>query len=61
MEQIETLTWRRFKVLLDNLSPHGAVAARIRAESDKQETTETEDEAAANAFFSAIVSTRKGG
>lgn len=57
MERIDNMTWRYFLVLLNNLSPHGAVAARIRAEADKlTETTESEDEKAANAFFSSIVS-----
>lgn len=57
MEQIDHMTWRHFLVLLNNLNPHGAVAARVRAETDKMtETTESEDEKAANDFFSSIVS-----
>lgn len=56
-ERLDHMTWRLFLVLLNNLSPHGAVAARVRAEADKMtETTESEDEKAANAFFSSIVS-----
>lgn len=58
MDQIDDMTWRQFLVLLNNLSPHGAVAARIRAYAEKKdtETTEEQDEKAANAFFSSIVS-----
>ena len=56
VEQIGTLTWRRFLVLMNNLSPNGAVAVRIRAASDNEtETTENEDEQAANLFFSSVV------
>ena len=57
MEHIGNMSWRYFLVLLNNLSPHGAVAARVRAENDKPaETDEQTDEQAANAFFSSIVS-----
>ena len=57
MGQLDHMTWRLFLVLLNNLSPHGAVAARIRAETENlTETTASEDEKAANAFFSSIVS-----
>ena len=57
MERIDHMTWRHFLVLLNNLNPHGAVAARVRAEADKMtETTASEDEKAANDFFSSIVS-----
>lgn len=57
MEQIDSMSWRRFLVLLNNLSPNGAVAVRIRAENDKSNETDNQtDEQAANAFFSSIVS-----
>lgn len=58
MEQIDTMSWRFFLVLLNNLSPNGAVAVRIRAEAEKtkNDTDEKTDEQAANAFFSSIVS-----
>lgn len=57
MEQIENMSWRYFRVLLRNLNPHGAVAARVRAENEKpSDTDEQTDEQAANAFFSSIVS-----
>lgn len=56
MEQIDSMTWRLFLVLLNNLSPNGAVAVRIRAENEKKETDAKTDEQAANAFFSSIVS-----
>lgn len=58
MEQLDSMSWRRFIVLLHNLNPHGAVAARIMAANDSSEmnTTEAEDEKAANAFFTSVVS-----
>lgn len=56
MEQIDSMSWRLFLVLLNNLSPNGAVAVRIRAENEKKEPDEKSDEQAANAFFSSIVS-----
>lgn len=57
MEQISSMSWRYFLVLLNNLSPHGAVAVKIRAENEKPTTTDEQtDEQAANAFFSSIVS-----
>lgn len=57
MEQFDRMSWRRFLVLLNNLSPNGAVAVRIRAENEKSKVTDEQaDEQAANAFFSSIVS-----
>lgn len=57
MERLDHMTWRYFLSLLNNLSPNGAVAVRIREESEKQETSSEEsDEEAANAFFSHVVS-----
>lgn len=56
-EHIDHMTWRHFLVLLNNLNPHGAVAARVRSEAEKTtDTTASDDEKAANAFFSSIVS-----
>lgn len=56
VEQIDKMSWRRFLALLNNLSPYGAVAMRIDAEHDKNETDELTDEQRANAFFSSVVS-----
>ena len=59
MERIDEMSWRYFLVLLNNLSPYGAVAMQIRAASEKNNTansTEEEDEKAANQFFSSILS-----
>lgn len=59
MEQIESMTWRYFLVLLNNLSPYGAVAMRIRAANDKPENSESgsnDDEKDANQFFSSLLS-----
>lgn len=55
-EQIGVMTWRRFKALLDNLSPTGAVAARIRQESEKEESKPQDTRQAADSFFSTIMS-----
>ena len=49
---LERMSWRRFRALLDNLSPYGAVAARYQ--SVKQEA-ETGVEAAGR-FFDAVTS-----
>lgn len=56
VKQLKSMTWRRFLVLLNNLSPYGAVATRIHELKEKQESTPETDETAANAFFSSIVS-----
>lgn len=58
MEQIDNMSWRYFLVLLHNLSPYGAVSMQIRAANDKKttETTNDEDERAANKFFSSVLS-----
>ena len=68
VEQLPDMTWRRFLALCQNLSPHGAVAVRIRAQQemrDRNEMTLTEQERraadeedarAAAAFFSSVVS-----
>ena len=54
---LDILTWRRFLVLLNNLSPNGAVAVQIRAAGEKvEETTPEEDEQAAEKFFTSVVS-----
>ena len=58
MEQIDHISWRYFLVLLNNLSPYGATAMRIRAEDNKkltENTTEEEDKRAADQFFSSIL------
>lgn len=58
MEHLDDMSWRYFLVLMHNLSPYGAVAMQVRAANDKKntETTEEEDEKAANQFFSSVIS-----
>ena len=56
VEQIDRISWRLFLVLLNNLSPNGAVAIRIRSENELVEADEKRDARAADAFFSSIVS-----
>ena len=56
VERISTLSWRLFLALLNNLSPYGAVAARVSDEQEKKNNEPEDDEAAANAFFSSVVS-----
>lgn len=60
MQEIDTMTWRRFLALVNNLNPYGATAAKIRAEQEKKEPEkdEKEDERAASAFFSSMLSVR---
>lgn len=55
MEQIDVISWRYFLVLLNNLSPNGAVAVRIRADNDKKRKEPLSDKDAADAFFSSIM------
>ncbi len=58
VEQINTMSWRRFQTLLYCLSANGAVAIRIRRENQMTEKTTATGEEAANAFFASIVSAR---
>lgn len=57
IQQLDNMTWRHFLALLNNLSPQGAVAVRIRAELDSgNHNTAMDDEEAANSFFASIAS-----
>ena len=59
MEHIDKMSWRRFLVLLNNLNPHGAVAAMIQSMNNTdniEERTEAEEEKAASDFFSSLMS-----
>ena len=56
VEQLDSLSWRRFVVLLNNLSPYGAVATQIRARNETKEPDEKDEKRAADAFFSSIMS-----
>lgn len=58
VEQISNMSWRYFLVLLHNLTPYGAVAARMQELKEKPSEDPEEDEAAANAFFASVVSFR---
>lgn len=59
VEQLENMSWRRFLVLLHNLTPYGSVAIKAHELSkEPAETTKQDDEAAANAFFASVVSFR---
>lgn len=58
-EQLDSMSWRYFLVLLNNLSPYGAVAMHVRSANDKTDTSNTtdeEDKQAANQFFSSMLS-----
>lgn len=58
MEQIDRMTWRRFRALLRNLSPFGAVASQAETQAkDPENATPEEEERQAAAFFSGLVST----
>ena len=55
-EQIDSMTWRCFLALLSNLSPGGAVAARVRALREADQ----DGEAAAERFFARATGGGKG-
>ena len=56
VEQIDSMSWRYFLALVNNLSPYGAVALAIRLEQDRPSDDPADDEAAANAYFARVVS-----
>lgn len=58
VEHLEHMSWRYFLVLLHNLTPYGAVAARVQEMAQKPSEDEADDEAAANAFFASVVAYR---
>lgn len=60
MEQLDTMSWRRFTALFRNISPYGAVATRADElrEQENEEADAVSDEAQATAFFSKMLSTR---
>ena len=58
-EQLDTLSWRKFLVLLHNLNPHGAVAYRYEAERNAQKKRARREglagKEAADTFFSSLM------
>lgn len=56
--QLDTISWRRFRVLVSNLNPYGAVASRIQAQKDAPAdfTDDETDRLQAEAFFRDIIS-----
>lgn len=59
VEQIDVLSWRRFSVLFSNLSPYGAVAAKVEElkKHPPEEVSVDEGRSQAAAFFAAVLST----
>lgn len=59
MEQLDSMTWRRFVNLFHNLSPYGAVASRVEELRKKpaEDITEEEGRAQAASFFASVLST----
>lgn len=59
VEQIDTMSWRRFSTLFRNLSPYGAVASRITEMKRKpqEDVTVEEGRSQAAAFFASVLST----
>ena len=57
VEQLDTMTWRYFLTLVNNLSPYGAAATRISEIREKPEPSDDpdEDRRAAEAFFASVV------
>ena len=60
VEQLDSLSWRLFLVLLNNLNPYGAVSTEIRAKDDKDiennETDDEQDKKDADKFFTSMLS-----
>jgi hypothetical protein len=59
MEQLDSMSWRLFLALLNNLNPYGAVSAQIRAEEDKSDDKEQnpdQDRQDADKFFTSMIS-----
>ena len=57
MDELDSMSWRRFLVLFSNLNPYGAVATKVDSilhnrDNSPGEENEEQDEAQANAFFS---------
>ncbi len=59
VEQIDTLSWRRFSILFRNLSPYGSVASRVEEikRKPKEDITVEEGRSQAAAFFASVLST----
>ena len=55
MQQLAKMSWRRFLVLCRNLSPYGAVAARISQQRTEEPENEMDARQAAEEFFSSVV------
>lgn len=57
LERIDSMSWRYFLALVRNLSPYGAVAARLHeADNAKEQNDDQTDEEQAKSFFSSVVS-----
>lgn len=57
VEQLDKMSWRRFRILLRNINPYGAVAMRMDETKNEPEDEDPEtDKARADAFFSRILS-----
>lgn len=59
VEQIDSMSWRRFTALFRNLSPYGAVASRVEEmkRKPKEDITVEEGRSQAAAFFASVLST----
>ena len=55
VEQIDRMSWRRFKTLLANVSPFGAIAGKAEELRSKPDSDEESDRAQADAFFSSML------
>lgn len=58
MEQIDSMSWRFFLTLVNNLSPWGAAASRIEAEQNKPDSDNSDtasDKDDADLFFARVV------
>ena len=57
-EALPRMSWRTFKVLLDGLSPCGALAAHYREALDRQRMEEDDGRDAAAAFWNRMAAFR---
>ncbi|MBQ8159685.1 MAG: hypothetical protein IJ083_02945 [Clostridia bacterium] len=55
MDELDRMSFRRFMVLLKNLSPMGALARAMEEERRSQADRQVDDRAAANDFFASLV------
>ena len=63
VDELPRMSWREFTVLLNGLSPHGAVATHydeeLKKQREEEERKSSKPSAAVQAFWSGIASLKK--